>query len=79
MADESALAGVKARVDKVTIDGLKKTKDAFMVKMITNKFNHIENFQDMLLKAYNVKDSLLSLGIFNKVGISIDTIRGKSK
>lgn len=80
MADDSELSiltSVKARVDKITIDGLKKTKDSLMVNMVQNKFKNVNNFQDMLLEAYEVKDRLSSLGIFSRVGISIDTIRGE--
>ena len=73
--DLSILANVKARVDKITIDGLKKTKDNLMVNMLQNKFKNIHNFQDLLVEAYEFRERLSGLGVFNRIEITIDTNR----
>ncbi|XP_066596091.1 sorting and assembly machinery component 50 homolog B [Prorops nasuta] len=69
------LEEVKVRVDKVHIDGLKRTKDDIVKAQVTELFN-AHDFQDVVLKAHNVRAKLEALGCFKNIGIYIDTSQG---
>ncbi|XP_053994398.1 sorting and assembly machinery component 50 homolog A isoform X1 [Hylaeus volcanicus] len=69
------LQSVKARVDRVHIDGLMRTKDDIIRAQVTDLFK-AQDFQDVLLRAYKVKGKLEALGCFRSIRIYIDTSQG---
>ncbi|XP_076663266.1 sorting and assembly machinery component 50 homolog A isoform X2 [Andrena cerasifolii] len=66
---------VKARVDKVHVDGLMRTKDDIVKAQVTDLFQ-ARDFQDVIIRAYKVKGKLESLGCFRNIGVYIDTSQG---
>ncbi|XP_076642464.1 sorting and assembly machinery component 50 homolog A isoform X1 [Halictus rubicundus] len=66
---------VKTRVDRVHIDGLKRTKDDIIKTQVVDLFK-AKDFQDVILCAHKVKGKLESLGCFRSVGVYIDTSEG---
>ncbi|KOC60825.1 Sorting and assembly machinery component 50 like protein, partial [Habropoda laboriosa] len=66
---------VKARVDKVHVDGLMRTKDDIIKSQVTELFK-AQNFYEVIQHAYNVREKLQNLGCFGNVGIFIDTSQG---
>ncbi|XP_046382393.1 sorting and assembly machinery component 50 homolog B [Ischnura elegans] len=66
---------VKARVDKVRIEGLGRTKDDLLTNKVQELFK-AQDFQEVILGAHKVRSKLESLECFSKVGILIDTSDG---
>lgn len=66
---------VKARVDKVHVDGLMRTKDDIVKAQVTDLFK-ARDFQDVIIRAYKVKGKLESLGCFRNIGVYIDISQG---
>nr|CAD7427860.1 unnamed protein product [Timema monikensis] len=69
------LTGVAARVDKISIDGLVRTKDDFVKDQVQDVFK-ARNFEEVIKKAHEARRKLDNLGCFRSVGIFIDTSRG---
>lgn len=69
------LKNVKVRVDKIHVDGLKRTKDDIIKSQVTDLFK-AKTFEDLILRTYKVRDKLDGLGCFRNVGVYIDTSRG---
>ncbi|XP_011305816.1 sorting and assembly machinery component 50 homolog isoform X2 [Fopius arisanus] len=65
----------RARVDKVHIDGLKRTKDD-IIKAQINELFKAKDFYDVIENVQRVKSKLETLGCFNSIGVSIDTSKG---
>lgn len=72
---EINLEGVRARVDRVHINGLARTKDDYVKGAVQDLFQAID-FQDVLLKAHTVRNKLNSMGCFQNIGVFIDTSKG---
>ncbi|XP_012263969.2 sorting and assembly machinery component 50 homolog [Athalia rosae] len=66
---------VKARVDKVHVDGLIRTKDDIVKAQVTELFK-AKDFQDVLVQADRVRGKLEALDCFKNIGIYIDTSNG---
>ena len=69
------LSSIKAIVEKVHIEGLGRTKDDLVVGNVGELFT-ASDFQEVVLKAQQVRARLESLGCFKSVGVVIDTSRG---
>ncbi|XP_026480677.1 sorting and assembly machinery component 50 homolog A isoform X2 [Ctenocephalides felis] len=74
-AREVDIKGVSARVDRINIEGLGRTKDDIVEQSVKELFK-ARNFQDVMAKAHKVRGRLDSLGCFKSIGIYIDTSRG---
>ncbi|XP_076336491.1 sorting and assembly machinery component 50 homolog A isoform X2 [Tachypleus tridentatus] len=70
-----SLDKIKARVDKVHVDGVGRTKDDILAKAVKGLFQ-AHNFEEVLLTAQDVKQQLEILGAFKHIGIYIDTSKG---
>ena len=68
---------VKARVDKVNIEGLGRTKDDIVVDSIKPLYS-ARNLMEVVNRALDVQEKLVSLGCFGNVGIYIDTSAGSN-
>ncbi|KAK3920234.1 Sorting and assembly machinery component 50-like protein [Frankliniella fusca] len=68
---------VRARVDKVNIEGLGRTKDDIIIESIQPLFS-AGDFIEVLKQAHEIRERLVSLGCFNNVRIYIDTSSGKT-
>lgn len=73
--DKINLDGIQARVDKVHIEGLNRTKDDFVVQAVGNMFKAAD-FKQVVLSAHEIRNSLASFGCFKNVTILIDTSHG---
>ncbi|OXU26423.1 hypothetical protein TSAR_013800, partial [Trichomalopsis sarcophagae] len=69
------LKSVRARVDKIHIDGLCRTKHD-IIKAQVNELFKAKDFQDVIINAYTVRGKLESLGCFKNIGVYIDTSHG---
>ncbi|KYM82888.1 Sorting and assembly machinery component 50 like protein [Atta colombica] len=69
------LQAVQARVDKIHVDGLVRTKDDIIKSQVTDLFK-AKNFEDVIIRAYKVREKLDALGCFRNIGIYIDTSQG---
>ncbi|XP_076617996.1 sorting and assembly machinery component 50 homolog B [Colletes latitarsis] len=69
------LQTVKARVDRIHVDGLMRTKDDIIKAQVTDLFK-AQDMQDVIIRAYKVKGKLEALGCFRSIGIYIDTSQG---
>lgn len=65
----------QARVDKIHVDGLKRTKDDIIKSQVTDLFK-AKNFEDVIVRAYKVREKLDALGCFRNVGVYIDASQG---
>ncbi|VVD04755.1 unnamed protein product [Leptidea sinapis] len=69
------LNGVRARVDRVHVDGLSRTKDD-IVRTAVDELFHATDFEDVIVKAHKVRRTLDSLGCFKDIGVFIDVSSG---
>ncbi|KAL7299258.1 hypothetical protein TKK_0007848 [Trichogramma kaykai] len=69
------LKNIKARVDKIHIDGLSRTNQD-IVKSQINELFKAQDFQDIIINSHNVRGKLESLGCFKNIGVYIDTSKG---
>jgi len=69
------LEGLRARVDKIHVDGLGRTKEDIIARSLEDLFT-AEDFQQVVLKAHEARVRLESLGCFKRIGIFIDTSTG---
>jgi outer membrane protein insertion porin family len=65
----------QARVDKIHVDGLARTKDDIIEDCIRDLFKATD-FQDVLLKAHRARLKLDELGCFKSIAVFIDTSKG---
>lgn len=72
---EIQLEGVPARVDAIHINGLGRTKDDVIQSTVQELFK-AHDFQDVILKAHNVRTKLDTLGCFRNIVVYIDTSSG---
>lgn len=70
--DKVQLDGVQARVEKVHVDGVARTKDDVVLRAVRGLFD-ARDFQQVVLAAHEVRSTLESLGCFKNIGIYIDT------
>ena len=66
---------MKARVDKINIEGLQRTKDDVVVETVQDLFK-AKDFQEVIINAHKVRGKLEKLGCFQNIGIFIDTSTG---
>ncbi|KAF3425388.1 hypothetical protein E2986_02576 [Frieseomelitta varia] len=66
---------LKARVDRIHVDGLIRTKDDIIKAQVTELFK-AQDFYDIIIHAYKVREKLQGLGCFGNIGIYIDTSHG---
>lgn len=71
------MKSARARVDKVNIEGLGRTKDDIIVESIQPLFT-AGDFIEVLKQAHEIRERLVTLGCFNNVKIYIDTSSGKN-
>ncbi|XP_060592599.1 sorting and assembly machinery component 50 homolog [Ruditapes philippinarum] len=64
-----------AKVERVIIDGVGRTKDDIVTKQVEQVFE-AENFEDMIQRCQDAKNNMKKLGIFKTVRIEIDTYKG---
>ncbi|XP_073965278.1 sorting and assembly machinery component 50 homolog [Choristoneura fumiferana] len=69
------LDGVRARVDRVHVEGLARTRDDLVRGAVDDLF-HATHFQDVVLRAHRVRRALDALGCFRSVGVFIDVSHG---
>lgn len=72
---EIDLEAVRARVDKINVDGLARTKNDIVEDCIRELFK-AKDFQDVLLKAHRARVKLDELGCFKNISVFIDTSKG---
>jgi len=66
---------LQARVDKIHVDGLQRTKDDIIKPQVTDLFK-AKNIEDVIIGAYKVREKLDALGCFRDIGVYIDTSQG---
>lgn len=69
------LQAIKARVDKIHIDGLGRTKDDIIKSQVSELFK-AHDFQEVIVRAHKVRGKLEALGCFKNIGIFIDISEG---
>lgn len=69
------LQTVKARVDKIHVDGLMRTKDDIIKPQVMDLFK-AKNFEEVIVRASKVREKLDALGCFRQIGVYIDTSKG---
>nr|XP_018906395.1 PREDICTED: sorting and assembly machinery component 50 homolog [Bemisia tabaci] len=73
--DDTDWSKVGAFVQKVVVDGVRRTKD-FVIHDQLKDVLEAKNFADVIKQSIAVKNKLEALGIFQKVGVLIDVSRG---
>ncbi|KAL0099298.1 hypothetical protein PUN28_020102 [Cardiocondyla obscurior] len=66
---------IQARVDKIHVDGLGRTKDDIITSQVKDLFK-ARNFEDVIIYADKVKERLQELECFRNVRVFIDTSKG---
>ncbi|CAB3233431.1 unnamed protein product [Arctia plantaginis] len=69
------LNGVRARVDRVHVDGLSRTKDD-VIRSTVDELFHATDFEDVILRAHKVRRALDAMGCFREIGVLIDVSSG---
>ncbi|XP_063372424.1 sorting and assembly machinery component 50 homolog A isoform X2 [Cydia amplana] len=69
------LGGVRARVDRVHVDGLNRTKDDVIRGAVDDLF-HATDFEDVILRAHKVRRALDAMGCFRDIAVLIDVSSG---
>lgn len=65
----------RARVDKIHIDGLIRTKDDIIKAQVADLFK-AKDFYQVIDQVQRVRTKLETLGCFKRIGITIDTSKG---
>lgn len=65
----------QARVDKINIDGLSRTKDDIIISTVKDLFK-AKDFQEVIIGAHQIRGKLENLGCFRNIGIYIDISNG---
>ncbi|KAI5640052.1 surface antigen domain-containing protein [Phthorimaea operculella] len=66
---------VRARVDRVHVAGLVRTKDDILKSTVDDLF-HATDFEDVIFRAHKVRRALDSMGCFRDIGVFIDVSSG---
>ncbi|KAK2575531.1 hypothetical protein KPH14_011251 [Odynerus spinipes] len=66
---------IKARVDKIHVDGLDRTKDDIVKTQVAELFN-AHDFQEVIVRAHKVRGKLEALECFKDIGVYIDISEG---
>lgn len=74
MIENSPISDIPARVNKIIVQGLNKTKDEFIQKKLAHIFK-AENVAEMLVLCQTAKYDLRRLDIFRSVQVNIDTAK----
>ncbi|GBP57358.1 Sorting and assembly machinery component 50 homolog [Eumeta japonica] len=79
-ADEPArpsirLEGVKARVDRIHVEGLGRTRDD-VVRLTVDELFDATDFEDVIVRTHKVRNKLESMGCFRDIGVLIDVSSG---
>ncbi|XP_063851106.1 sorting and assembly machinery component 50 homolog isoform X5 [Scylla paramamosain] len=69
------LQALKARVQRVHVDGLGRTKDDIVINTVRDVFA-AQDFQTVIMKIHEARTRLSNLGCFKDVGVFIDTYKG---
>ncbi|KAJ2943280.1 hypothetical protein O0L34_g12086 [Tuta absoluta] len=69
------LNSVRARVDRVHVAGLVRTKDDILKSTVDDLF-HATDFEDVIFRAHKVRRALDSMGCFRDIGVYIDVSSG---
>lgn len=69
------LNGVRARVDRVHVDGLARTKDD-VIRSTVGELFHATDFEDVIVRAHKVRRALDAMGCFREIGVIIDVSSG---
>lgn len=75
---ESYLVDFPAKIDRVIVNGLKRTYDDYLKNSFKELF-FCTNFHDVIVKTKEVRLQLLKLGIFKHVKVFIDLDKDSSK
>lgn len=67
--------GTKARVDRVSFNGIKRTKSPLLNFVVSPLFN-TDNFEDVIKTTHEVRTHLQRLGVFKKIAVDIETSKG---
>nr|XP_049706953.1 sorting and assembly machinery component 50 homolog A [Helicoverpa armigera] len=70
-----ALNGIKARVDRVNVDGLDRTQDDVIRGTVDDLFK-AQDFEDVIVRAHKVRQALDNLGCFRNICVYIDVSSG---
>uniref|UniRef100_A0A2A4JHT8 Bacterial surface antigen (D15) domain-containing protein n=1 Tax=Heliothis virescens TaxID=7102 RepID=A0A2A4JHT8_HELVI len=70
-----ALNGIKARVDRVNVDGLDRTRDDVIRGTVDELFK-AQDFEDVIVRAHKVRQALDNLGCFRNICVYIDVSSG---
>lgn len=65
----------QARVDKIHVEGLERTKDDIVIETVQDLFQ-ASNFEELISLVHNVREKLGNLGCFRNIGVQIDTSQG---
>ncbi|XP_063851103.1 sorting and assembly machinery component 50 homolog A-like isoform X2 [Scylla paramamosain] len=74
-AMQMKLKKIKARVQRVHVDGLGRTKDDIVINTVRDVFA-AQDFQTVIMKIHEARTRLSNLGCFKDVGVFIDTYKG---
>lgn len=66
------LSQTPARVARIHIDGVSRTKDDFVSRLVKEAFS-AATFQDLVFEAFNITGNLERLGIVKQCGVFLDT------
>ncbi|XP_068228320.1 sorting and assembly machinery component 50 homolog isoform X2 [Palaemon carinicauda] len=69
------LKNAKARVQRVHVDGLGRTKDDIVINTVRDVFT-ARDFQSVIIKIHEARTRLSKLGCFKEVGVFIDSYDG---
>uniref|UniRef100_A0A0A9XMK2 Sorting and assembly machinery component 50 n=1 Tax=Lygus hesperus TaxID=30085 RepID=A0A0A9XMK2_LYGHE len=67
----------KARVDRVSFNGIKRTK-ATLLNYIVSPLFKADNFEEVIKTTHEVRTHLQKLGVFKKIAVDIETSRGEN-
>lgn len=70
---KSRMTNLKARMERINIEGLGRTKDELVVDCVKKLFQ-VQNFQDIIQTTKLVQHELRTLGCFKKVNLFVDTV-----
>lgn len=70
--------GTPAKVERVVVDGVGRTKDDLVIKHV-KPILEAENFKDMMERSIEAKNTLDKLGIFKGINIKVDTYKSSDK
>jgi len=72
------LNDIPAKVVRVHVDGIGRTKESLIMKNLAAMFN-VTHFEDLVIQAQGVRTTLQDLGCFSNVDVQIDTAKDDGK